>query len=183
LTYSFNAYIIRQQKVAALLASDNPVSVAVLAALYMIKAGKNNFQRLEFKKKVLEVAIIKKLNKQKSFRLLNFVNHLITLPKDLQEEFQNFTQSPKIQEKMPIDKETLMLFGGKAFAELQQEAIEQGIEKGIEQGIEKGAEKERMRLIMNARRTMGVSAEQIANMMGLNTHYVQSVLDKFEKKA
>jgi predicted transposase/invertase (TIGR01784 family) len=103
----------------------------------------------------------------------------MTLPKTLETAFKEFTLSPKIQEKMPISKETLMLFGGKAFAELQQEAIEQGIEKGIE----KGAEKERMRLIMNARRTMGVSAEQIANMMGLNTHYVQSVIDKFEKKA
>jgi hypothetical protein len=65
LTYAFNSYIVRQQKISALLASDNPVSVAVLAALYMIKAGKNDFQRYEFKKRMVEVALMKNFDKQK----------------------------------------------------------------------------------------------------------------------
>jgi hypothetical protein len=178
LTYAFNAYIIRKQKVATLLASENPVSVAVLAALYMIKAGKNDFQRYEFKKKMVEVALTKNFDKHKSFRLLNFVAHLMTLPETLETAFKEFIQSPKIEEKMPIDKETLMLFGGRAVAELQEEAREQGEARGEA----RGRAQERELLIMNSRRTMGFSVEDIAKILGFQVLYVQSVIDKFEKK-
>jgi hypothetical protein len=168
LTYEFNAYIVREQKVADLMASDNPFSVAVLAALYMIKAGKNDLQKLEFKKKMVEIALKKNFDKRKLFRLLNFVAHLMTLPKSLESEFKNFTQSPKIQEEMNEDiLETVMLFGGRtALDKMQQEARVQ----------------EREKIIMNAHHTMGFSAEQIAKFAGFDAQYVQSVIDKFEKK-
>ena len=163
LTYEFNAYIVREQKVADLMASDNPCSVAVLAALYMIKAGKNDFKRLEFKKKMVEIALMKNFDKRKSFRLLNFVGHLMTLPKNLETEFKNFTQSPKIQEKMTIDLESLMLFGGRA-------------------ALDKAREEEREKIIMNISRNKNYSAELIADITGFHAHYVQLVIDKFEKK-
>jgi hypothetical protein len=182
LTYEFNTYVIREQKVATLLASENPISVAVLAALYMIKAGKNDFQRLEFKKKVVEVALAKNFDRHKSFRLLNFVRHLMTLPSNLQKEFETFIESPKIEGKMPIDKETLRMFARHAVAELQEEAREEGLEQGLGQGEERGRVQEREKIIMNARRTMGFSAEQIAKFAGFHVQYVQSVIDKFEAK-
>jgi hypothetical protein len=181
LTYSFNAYIIRQQKVSELIASKNPVSVAVLAALYMIKAGKNDFQRYEFKKKMVEVALMKNFDRAKSFRLLNFVGHLMTLPEPLETAFKEFIQSPKIEQKMPIDKETLMLFGSRAVAELQEEAREQGIEQGIEQGFEQGRVQEREHLIIHFWQSSGFSVEKIADILGFHEQYVQSVIDKFEK--
>lgn len=149
LSYQFNAYIVRKQKISDLITSDNPFSVAVLAALYMIKAGKNDFQRLEFKKKIVEVTLEKNFDKRKSFRLLNFVRHLMTLPKNLETEFENFTQSPKIQEKMEPDKETLILFGGRAIKEIQAEAHEQGLEKGLEKGLEEGYMKNQRVVIKN----------------------------------
>ncbi|MDZ7878538.1 MAG: hypothetical protein U5L45_12740 [Saprospiraceae bacterium] len=173
LTYAFNTYIVNRQKEAALLASENPFSVAVLAALYMIKAGDNDFQRLEFKKRVVEVAIMKNFDRQKSFRLLNFVNHLMTLPPSLQEEFQQFTQSPKIQEKMHPDKKIVMLYGGHAIVEIQEEAREQG------EAI--GEARAREQTIMAIRRNKKYSAELIADLTSLHVQYVQSVIDKFEK--
>jgi hypothetical protein len=179
LTYEFNTYIIRQQKVAALLASDNPISVAVLAALYMIKAGNDDFQRYEFKKKMVEVALMKNFDKQKSFRLLNFVRHLMTLPESLETAFKEFTQSPKIEEKMPIDKETLMLFGGRAFAEIQEE----GRKEGREEGRQEGREQEREHLIIHFWQSTGYPVEKIADVLGFNVPYVKSVINKFEKKA
>jgi hypothetical protein len=179
LSYKFNAYIVREQKVADLMASDNPFSVAVLAALYMIKAGKNDFQRLEFKKKMVEIALRKNFDKRKSFRLLNFVRHLMTLPEGLETEFKNFTESPKIQEKMNVDIESLRLFGGKtALDKIQKEAHEQGLEQGLEQGIML----EREKTIMNFWRGMGLTARQIADVQHWHEQYVQSVIDKFEKK-
>jgi hypothetical protein len=179
LTYSFNTYVIREQKEADLLASDNPISVAVLAALYMIKAGRSNFQRYEFKKKMVEVARMKNFDTQKSFRLLTFVGHLMTLPPKLETAFKEFTQSSKIEEKMPISKETLELYGGTAIKEIREEAREQGLEQGLEQGEVRGQEK----TIMNIRRNKGYSAELIADITGFHVQYVQSVIDKFEKKA
>jgi hypothetical protein len=163
MTYKFNAYIVRAQKVADLMASDNPFSIAVLAALYMIKAGKNDFQRLEFKKKMVEIALAKNFDKRKLFRLLNFVRHLMTLPLDLETEFKNFTESPKIQEKMDEKiLETVMLFGGQT-------------------ALDKIIMEERERTIMNFHQGMGLSAQDIANVQHWHVQYVQSVIDKFEK--
>ena len=55
---------------------------------------------------------------------------------------------------------------GKAVSEIQEEALEKGREQTI----------------MNIRQKMGFSAEQIANMTDFTVQYVQSVIDKFEKK-
>jgi glycerate-2-kinase len=98
----------------------------------------------------------------------------MTLPEPLETVFKEFTQSSKIEKKMPIDKETLILFGGRAVVEIQQEASEQGEARGREQ--------ERELTIMNLRRGMGLSAQQIADVQHLQMQYVQSVIEKFEKK-
>ena len=55
-------------------------------------------------------------------------------------------------------------------------------EKGIEKGIEKGREEEREILIMAIRNKMGFSDEQIANMTNFSVEYIQSVINKFERK-
>jgi predicted transposase YdaD len=102
----------------------------------------------------------------------------MTLPEPLETVFKEFTQSSKIEKKMPIDKETLMLFGGRAVVEIQEEAREQGEARGEA----RGREQERELIIMNLRRGMGLSAQQIADVQHLQVQYVQSVIEKFEKK-
>jgi hypothetical protein len=43
--------------------------------------------------------------------------------------------------------------------------------------------REREKTIMNMRREMGLTAKQIVKVQRLHVQYVQSVIDKFEKKA
>jgi DNA-binding transcriptional regulator YiaG len=47
---------------------------------------------------------------------------------------------------------------------------------------EEGREEERESTIMQLRQKMGLSAEQIATIKDFTVQYVQSVIDKFEKK-
>jgi predicted transposase YdaD len=51
-----------------------------------------------------------------------------------------------------------------------------------EEGREEGREEERESTIMQLRQKMGLSAEQIATIKDFTVQYVQSVIDKFEKK-
>ena len=66
-----------------------------------------------------------------------------------------------------------------AVTEIRKEERKQGIEQGIEQA----EKREREKTIMNMRREMGLTAKQIAKVKRLHVQYVQSVIDKFEKKA
>ncbi len=83
----FNAYIVKNQEEDQLLASDNPFALAVLTSLYLIKAGRKSVKKLEYKKKLAEIAVSKNFSKQKFYRLFNFVQYLITLPKVFELEF------------------------------------------------------------------------------------------------
>ena len=81
---------------------------------------------------------------------------------------------------MHVDKESLMLFGGRAaIAEMQKAALQEGEAKGEA----RRRVQEREQIIMNIRRNKGHSAELIADITGFHEYYVQSVIDKFEKKA
>lgn len=62
------------------------------------------------------------------------------------------------------------------------EAIDEIRHEAAEKGIEKGREEEREILIMTIRNTMGFSDEQIANMTNFSVEYIQSVINKFERK-
>jgi hypothetical protein len=177
LTYKFNTYIIRDQKEDALLAADSFFSLAVLAALYLIQAGTNKKKKSELKKKVADIVIARQFDKKKFFRLLNFVRQLIKLPKPLEKDFEQHISQPKIQKVMQADKEFLTnypIFFEKAVAEIREE--------GREQGLEQGMMREREKIIMNIYRKNKHSADLIADLTGFHEQYIQSVIDKFEKK-
>ncbi len=102
--FKFNVYIVKNQDENELLKSENPFALAVLASLYLIKSGRKNVKKLEYKKKLTEIAVSKNYSKQKFYRLFNFVQYLITLPKVLELEFKKFTAQPKIEIKMQAKK-------------------------------------------------------------------------------
>ena len=173
----FNIYIVKNQDENELLKSENPFALAVLASLYLIKAGRENAKKLEFKKKLTEIAVSKNYSKQKFYRLFNFVQHLITLPKVFELEFKKFTAQPKIELKMQATKEFLTdfpAFFGAAVAEIREEAVAEKREEIHEEGVEQ----ERKRLILYWHTSIGLTATQIANTMVLSVEYVQSIIDK-----
>jgi hypothetical protein len=100
----------------------------------------------------------------------------ILLPKKLEYEFKNYISQPKIQESMLYTKEYLTK------SSIFENAVTEIRKEEREQGLEQGREQEREHLIMNSRQRMGFSAKQIADILGFHAQYVQSVIDKFEKK-
>jgi hypothetical protein len=170
LSYKFNTYIVRNQTEVELLASDSLFSVAVLANLYLIKAGKNNQNRYEYKKKLVDIVIEKQFDRKKLSRLLIFVRHLIKLPKSIENDFILYIAQPKVLLNMEETKESLLEYSviyGKAINEIKEETRQEDREKTI----------------MSIRRKMGFSSEQIANMTDFAIEFVQSVIHKFEQKA
>ncbi len=167
----FNTYIVKNQEEEQLLDSDNPFALAVLTSLYLIKAGRKSVKKLEYKKKLVEIAVSKNYTKQKFYRLFNFVQYLITLPKVFELEFKKFTSQPKINTQMQAKKEFLLdfpVFFGEAVTAIREEGIEMGIKK-------ERARNERG--ILNLYKTMGLSTAQIASTLELPIEYVQSIID------
>jgi predicted transposase YdaD len=100
------------------------------------------------------------------------------LPPVYENDFKSYIVQPKIQKVMEETKESLMEYPsiyGKAINDIRQESEEKGEIIGENKGKEI--------IIMNIRRKMGFSAEQIASMTDLTTEQVQSVINKHEQKS
>jgi predicted transposase YdaD len=79
---------------------------------------------------------------------------------------------------MEETKESLLEYPsiyGKAINEIKEDVRRETRQEAIQEGQEM--------TIMNIRRKMGFSVEQIANMTDFTIEFVQSVIDKFEQKA
>jgi predicted transposase/invertase (TIGR01784 family) len=99
LTYQYNTYKIATQSESALLQSQNPFALAVLAGLYLIKSKKNVNSKYGYKRKLMRLLLqdkminkeIKRVHVQK---LLIFIDNIIMLPDEDDKLF--------VQEFMPI---------------------------------------------------------------------------------
>jgi hypothetical protein len=100
MSYIFNTYVVSKQSEADLMASNNPMAIAVLANLYVNQTRTELEKRAEYKKKLFELAKLKGYDKEKTKRLLTFVLYLMQLPKDLDAEMKSFFNKNKISSTM-----------------------------------------------------------------------------------
>lgn len=177
LIYKFNTYTIRDQSEAKLLQSDNPIAIAVLASLYLIKAGIDPNQRLAYKKNLIEIAREKNFDRTKLLRLFNFVKYLIKIPPKFELEFKEYIDQSKNQEKMEYSIDFLETFASREVKAIRKEEREKGREEEREK-----AREEREKAIMNIRKQLGFNAKQIATLLPFPIKYIQSVIEKYEKK-
>ena len=89
-SYEFLAYKVVEQKEDKLVLSNNIFALFVLANLFVTKTNKKDPNRLAMKEKLFELAVERNINLQKIRRLLTFVDGIMQLSKDLQEEYKNF---------------------------------------------------------------------------------------------
>jgi hypothetical protein len=91
--YKYNAYKVIEQTEAKLLESDNLFALVVLANLYTIKTKKEGeeFNRLAFKKHLYNLVIERNFDLEVYHDLINFIDYLMVLPKELEIEYDNFT--------------------------------------------------------------------------------------------
>ncbi len=95
MSYIFNTYVVSKQSEADLMASDNPMAIAVLANLYVNQTRTELEKRAEYKKKLFELAKIKGYDIDKTERLLTFVLYLMQLPEDLEAEVKAYYKKNK----------------------------------------------------------------------------------------
>ncbi|WP_144462999.1 hypothetical protein [Siminovitchia fortis] len=87
LTYNYNTYRIASQSESALLKSQNPFALAVLAGLYVIKSKKNVDLQYEYKGKLIRLLlqdkmISKEMKREYIQKLFVFIDHIIRLPEE-----------------------------------------------------------------------------------------------------
>jgi Putative transposase, YhgA-like len=106
MSYIFNTYVVSKQSETDLMASDNPMAIAVLANLYVNQTRTELEKRAEYKKKLFELAKLKGYDRGKTERLLTFVLHLMQLPQHLEAEIKSFYRKNKKVSNMATATET-----------------------------------------------------------------------------
>jgi hypothetical protein len=198
MTYIFNTYVVSKQSEADLMASNNPMAIAVLANLYVNQTRTELEKRAEYKKKLFELAKLKGYDREKTKRLLTFVLYLMQLPEELEGEMKSFfnknkksstmsttTQvKPKKRSKMSenerfIEDLSYQFAYGKSYEELCDELIAKATEQAkvmaAEQAKVMAAEQAK---VMAAEQAKVMAAEQ-AKVMAAQIE--QSIATMFKK--
>ena len=91
----FNAYRVMKQNDKALMESDNIFALFVLANKYVneTRAESELPNRLRMKEKIYELALERKISEDRIAKFIIFVDRIMLLPKDLDEEFTKFITS------------------------------------------------------------------------------------------
>jgi hypothetical protein len=95
MSYIFNTYVVSKQSETELMASNNPMAIAVLANLYVNQTRTELEKRAEYKKKLFELAKFKGYDREKTERLLTFVLYLMQLPEWLEADMKSFYRKNK----------------------------------------------------------------------------------------
>jgi hypothetical protein len=200
LSYLFNVYVVIEQDEAVLMASDNPIAIAILAAKYTAETEKDEVRRFAYKRKVFELAFAKNIPRDKIMRLLIFVHDCMSLSPAMETRFNDefpIFKEEKI-EAMQITERHWDLFdafykkasGGKSFratlAQQQAELAEQQVELAKKEAERQAAlaEKEAIKEAENAKivrklySELNFSAEKIADLMEYDLAFVQKVISE-----
>ncbi len=170
LTYIFNALLVKEQQEESLLNSDNPIDLALLAGLYVLKS-KNDIQKAgDYKRKLARLCFERGYSKKAIRVLLNFVSFLIALPEQESRKFVNelnkLIMEPQaaLIDTMPYASQPAqrMLFGGKLFEEVVRER-----------------EKEKLKLAVWRFHLSGVLPKTIANAMEIPLPVVHGLIKAY----
>ncbi len=109
-TYEFGTYKVRDAREEELLQSSNPFALAVLACKYINKSKGNNNLRFEFKRKMFKLAIERGYSQEKIGFLLNFIEYMLLLPKELDEKLRTeIFKTYLMDNTRPLRKDTFLL--------------------------------------------------------------------------
>ena len=190
--HRFNSYAIANQSVKKLIASDNPVAIAILAAKYTLETENDARKRLIFKKKMFELAQKKNLPDDKMQVLLNFVLDYMVLPREMEEEFKAEIPifSPVKSNNMIVTQNRIDLADALSLAKYgmnwsdyvdfrEAQAAAKDIEVATAQAAAQAAAqaiKQRDEKAILGMSAINLPVQQIAVALGVSVSYVQEVL-------
>ena len=180
-TYHFNTFSIRQAKEAALLTSDNPFALALLAGKYHLQTRKDVEKRYAFKRKLVTLALEKNYTRDTIMVLLRFVHLTVSLPKTLETKFEKeLIKNLKMEEKIKLTKSQTRL-ADSVYEAFYGESLEERDNRILKESeAEKAAEK-----ALTARRLLklqSLTLEQVAAVTDLPIKAVQAIQQDLERE-
>jgi len=112
----------------------NPFAIVVMAHLKAQETKNNDQSRKLWKINLTRMLYKRGYEKQDIINLFRFIDWVMQLPQELEDEFWQEMQEYEEENRMPY----ISTIEKMAIKRGMEKGIEQGIEKGIEQGIEKG---------------------------------------------
>ena len=179
--YKFVAFVAANQDERALLASDNPFSLAVLAALYAQKTTRNVARRMAYKEKLISLAIKKGWTDERWEKLIIFVLDFVHLPEAKEQEFantvlKNTAPSPINDETMPEQQPS---FAVRNFFETAYKKM-YGFDpqEALKAAKREAEQRERERIIFALNQTSKMPTGEIAAVLNVTAEYVESVIQR-----
>jgi len=188
--YRYRTYKVLEQNEEALINSDNPFAMVILAALYRIRNEQETPEiQYDFKLQLIRMLIAQKIPKSKILHLLIFIDSLVKLSEKYQrqinseiETLTNIPKDMKLTWNNPQLKRAFETYFDR-LEEYERIGLEKGREEGIEKGIEKGKmlmmsqmEKERHRFVFNLFTKQNWNVDQIVQISELDRTYIEQLL-------
>lgn len=112
-------------------ASRNPFAVVVKAHLKALETKGDHERRYEWKRRLIFELYRRSYQRQEIINLFRFLNWVVTLPEDFEEQLQQEIYQYERRNKMPY----ISTFERKAEARGLQQGLEQGLEQGLHKGV------------------------------------------------
>ncbi|MEY4903492.1 MAG: hypothetical protein RLZZ292_1307, partial [Bacteroidota bacterium] len=165
-----------------LIKDKNPFSIVVLANLYTVNTTDDEVKRLEFKKKLFEIANSRDYDLEKTTELFIFVKELMQLSSKLENEFDNFVveQLKKEEENMRVVSPSMHNFINRASIELFGKSFDEAMSETQKAMSETQTIK--IRSIVNLKDKMNLTIAQIASILEYDVDFVAEVLSKYKNE-
>jgi len=140
--YQFNVYRVCKADEAELLADDNPMALAVLAAMYLNETKNDKELRYTFKRKLIELAYDRGWTDDEVDSMLQFIYLLVILPNNLEPLFENELRkkydimNTTAKRKIPLIED--LMKKRKEEREKREKARQEGLQLGLQEGREEG---------------------------------------------
>jgi DNA-directed RNA polymerase specialized sigma subunit len=177
-----------RQDEAQLLASDNIFALFVLANYYVNITRKDLQKRLELKEKIMELGLERNISSDKIDRFFYFIDNIMKIPLNLQEEFNDFILSKnKIEPDMPsvlFEKQEYWrgVFAAAVREDLEKERQEREKERQEHEKERQEREKEREKLVLKLYVEIQWSADKIADVLEIPIEDVKRIIAEYIKK-
>ena len=195
--YEYRTYKVLEQNEEALINSDNPFAMVILAALYRIRNEQETPEiQYDFKLQLIRMLIAQKIPKSKILHLLIFIDSLVKLSEKYQRqinsEIETLTNIPKDMKLTWNNPQLKRAF--ETYFDRLEEYERIGLEKGREEGREEGKmlmmsqlederhrftknlTEERKRFVFNLFTKQNWNVDQIVQISELDRTYIEQLL-------
>ncbi len=173
LSYRFNTFVVKAQREEALLRSANPIDLAILAGLYVLKIKDDAQRALHYKLKLARLCLEKGYDKQAIRDLIIFVSFLIALPEPQQIEYEKNILQILDMEPIPLIQEDPANARIVEYLLLGKTLEERDMERDKERDMER---------ILISHFELNLKPNIIAKAFGLDLKFVKKVIEEAKKQ-